>query len=76
MGSKSSKANTGDPQVNVVNHLEQSVEYHEEHQLMLYLIFVITALQLLITLLKWYNRRTNRLAMKRAASKMAILSPV
>ena len=67
--SKSPQLN-GDPQVQVLNHLELNAEAHADHEIKMTLTMVV--LQLLLTAIKWYKKNTRTQALKAARSVAAI----
>lgn len=51
-----SAANTGDPQVNVLNQLQVHEEYHADHDLKLRLILIVASIQLLVTFIQLWKK--------------------
>ena len=69
--SKSSQLN-GDPQVQVLNHLELNAEAHADHEFKMTIILAVVVLQLLLTAIKWYKKNTRSQALKATQSVAAI----
>ena len=74
MGSTKSKSSqvSGDPQVQVLNHLELNAEAHADHEIKMNIILVVVVLQLLLLTIKWYKKSTRSQALKAARSVAAI----
>ena len=70
MGKTQSRSaqNTGDAQVSVINTLEAHSEAHEGHELKLWLILSLVALQTILMSYKYYIKSANKRAMKAARS--------
>lgn len=70
MGKPQSKQNsvTGDPQVAIINHLEEHSSYHEQNQLLLVVAIALLALSTGYILLKHLNQWHRKEAMRAARS--------
>lgn len=75
MGKPNSKIaqNTGDPQVNILNHLELHEEFHQAHELKLTIILCVVIIQLVLTMYKMY-RKYNRVQTLKIARSVANLN--
>ena len=60
--------NKGDPQVNVINTLEQHSGAHEEHKVKLRIISMLLTALVLLTLHREYTRRVKKRAIVTARS--------
>lgn len=66
MGKPQSKtAVSGDSNVNIINQLEQHSEFHDDHNLKLWIIIVFNIAQVLFAIYKWNNKRVKRKAFKK-----------
>lgn len=75
MGKSNSKTEqSGDNNINIIEHLEQNENSHENHELKLWIILVVVILQLILVLRKILEKRWKRKGyeMGRAASKANI----
>ena len=70
MGSTKSKTSavTGDPQVQVLNHLEVNEEHHAQHDVKITILLIMVAAQLLLTVFKCYKCHVRSQALKAARS--------
>ena len=70
MGSTKSKSTqvSGDPQVQILNHLESNSEAHVDHDVKLTVILVLVAFQLALQVFQLYKRYTRTQALKAARS--------
>ena len=64
--------NKGDAQVNVYNALKAHSEAHEGHEVKLWLILGLVALQVVFVIYKQYVKSANRRAIKAARSLAGI----
>lgn len=64
MGKSQSKSvsNSGDPQINIMNTLESHEERHNDHDLKLWILIVMNAIQVAWAIFKWYQKRIKRKA--------------
>lgn len=60
--------NKGDPQVNIINSLEQHTGAHEEHEVKLWLLLTLVTVLLLLTIHREYARRVKKRAIINARS--------
>ena len=74
MGNSKSKTSqvSGDPQVQVLNHLEVNEEHQVDHELKLTIILVVVLIQLIIMICKTYTKYSRKQALKAARSIAAI----
>lgn len=77
MGKPQSKSTNvaGDPQVEIINNMEQHTTYHEENQLLLIVIMVLVASSMGYAVLKKFVAWQKREAV-RAARSLANLNAV
>lgn len=71
MGKPNSKVDQkGENNINIVEHLEQNENYHDSHEIKLWLILAIVLIQLILVLRKTLKKRWQRkgYAMGKAAS--------
>ena len=70
MGSTKSKTLqvSGDPQVQVLNHLEINEEHHTQHDVKLTVLLILAGIQLLLAIHRIYRRHTRTQALKAARS--------
>lgn len=66
--SKSAVTHNADPQIRIENNQNLHSEKLEEHEFILYIILVVVAVQLLITLYTIFQRRERKRAFKLAKS--------
>lgn len=66
--SQSKRENSGDPQVQIVNNQNLHTLYHEEHNILLWVICAMVAVLLLMELYKKYKSGKERDAIRTARS--------
>ena len=64
--------NTGDAQINVINHLESHAELLETHDIKLWTILVVVIILLILTLKKRYDDHDRKRQLKLAKSIASI----
>lgn len=77
MGKPQSKTTNvaGDPQVQIINHMEQVSIYHEQHQMFLIVIIALLSLSMGYAILKKFTAWQKREAL-RAARSLANINDV
>lgn len=78
MGNSKSKKATidGDSNVNIINQLDHHSELHEDHDLKLWIIIFFNLLQILIMIVKWYNKKITKKAFRKGCASSDNLDKV
>lgn len=78
MGKQQSKTTSisGDPQVNIVNQLEDHSILHEEHAIKLWILLALNIIQLSVTAYKWHAKHVRRRAFEKGCKSSETLSKV
>lgn len=78
MGKSASKtvSTTGDPQVNIVNQLEDHSVRHEGHELKLWLLLALNLLQILWAVFQWNTKRIKTKAFRKGLKSQDNLNRV
>ena len=75
MGKTQSKSveNTGDAQITVIQQTQEAhSEDHQQHEILLWIVLAMVAIQLIIKLYEVYKKHERKLALKAARSVAAI----
>lgn len=73
--SKSTSVN-GDPQVNIINQLEEHSVLHEDHALKLWILLTLNIIQIAVTVYKWHEKRVRRKAYEKGMKSSEVLNKV